>query len=165
MKRKRITTFSLKHYIAYDPRSLARGILYLTLEIVAIPVIFILGGLDFFHSGFIFPWILIISILFVWLITVTQIITIDAIGITYHAPFQKRKDIQWDSICCCGAFYHYTYINTKKRFFYFSTKPLHGRVNFLKLRDMPRPTDTFLYVAEQRDVEEVIKHFYPKFKA
>lgn len=91
-------------------------------------------------------------------------IRIDEIGITLYGFLQKKRTILWDELNCHGYFVHATYYKRFRRFFYFSRIPLHGGVNFLGLGAMPSPTDDLLYVAEQRDVEEVIEYYYQQHK-
>ena len=92
-------------------------------------------------------------------------IRIDENGITLYGFLTKKRTILWDELNCHGYFVHATYYKTYRRFFYFSRVPLHGGVNFLGLGAMPSPTDDLLYVAEQRDVEEVIEYYYQQHKS
>ena len=92
-------------------------------------------------------------------------IRIDETGITLYGFLQKKRTILWDELNCHGNFVHATYYKRFRRFFYFSRVPLHGGVNFLGLGAMPSPTDDLLYVAEQRDVEEVIEYFVQQHKS
>ena len=91
-------------------------------------------------------------------------IRIDETGITLYGFLQKKRTILWGELNCHGYFVHATYYKRFRRFFYFSRVPLHGGVNFLGLGAMPSPTDDLLYVAEQRDVEEVIEYYVQQHK-
>lgn len=152
----------VKYYLAYDPGTLIH---YGLLSVFCIGLIYTVskyyGGtlLQFLRI----PTIILAVILVGWMISILQIVRIDGCGISLFGFLRKKKSIRWEDVVCCGYFFHYTYKNKKRKFFYFSTKPLPGGANYLSLATMAKQSDTFLYTAEQRDVEAVIKQFYPNF--
>jgi hypothetical protein len=107
--------------------------------------------------------VIVIILQVVFIFDCFEWVSVTPSGISLHSLIRKRKTILWAEVCCCGYFYHYIYIGIKRKFFYISKKPLQGGIDALGLRSMPLPTKDFIYVAEQRDVEAVIKQFYPKF--
>ena len=164
MRSKEIRPSRTKYYLAYDPATLIFALVYILSLTYGPPKLLEAMGYSNVPQIIRVSCKLIGIIGAIWEISMMQIVSIKENGISFHAPFQKRREIRWKDVCCYGDFYHYTYITIKKRFFYFSTKPLPGGVNYLNLTTMAKPTDTFLYVAEQRDVEAVIKQYYPKFR-
>ena len=152
-----------KHYLAYDPGSIIHFGL-LSVFIVGLPY-----AISKYYGGTLLqflrvPMIILAVLLVSCMINMLQIVKIDKYGVNLYGVLRKTKTITWDNVTCCGSFFHYTYKNRKRKFFYFSTKPLPGGVNYLSLTTMAKQTNDFLYVADQRDVEAVITHFYPKFR-
>lgn len=151
-----------KHYLAYDPRTIIHlGLL--SVFIVGLPY-----AVSKYYGGILLqflrvPMIILAVLLVSCMINILQIVRIDDCGISLFGFMRKKKSILWEDVVCCGYFFHYTYKDRKRKFFYFSTKPLPGGVNYLNLTTMAKQTDTFLYMAEQRDVESMIKQFYPSF--
>lgn len=157
---------SAHYFFVNDPVSISHYLLLMVLIILLVLFSVLLPDRKIGGPGYEFIfWIFILLVLFLvlGLLLMLSIFRADEKGITVYSVFSKKKTILWENICCCGFFYHYTYIGRKKKFFYFSTKPLSGDCSYLALTRMARLTDTFLYVSEQRNVEEVISQLYPKF--
>ncbi len=159
-----ITTAELpdrgKLYLATDPDTLIH---FCLLSAALLAVIFYISKKMELAVFFLCSVLLAIMLLFA-LILMLRFVRIDKNGVTQYSLLRRKKTILWKDVCCSGFFFHYTYINRKRKFFYVSTKPIPGGVHALSLTAMPSNTDSFLSFANQRDVESVIASFYPRFK-
>ena len=161
--------FRPKYYLATNPRAIIYVIalmLFVECLILAAYLYFSYRGNNgrgiFLHIVVVIPIISALAML-----TLLDFVRLDEDGITYYPIFQRKKRILWKNVVCSGDFYHNAIMNrglVRRRFFFFSTKPIPGGVDYMHQVSMPRATDAFVFVADQRDVERVIRQFVPKSK-
>ena len=87
-----------------------------------------------------------------------KIVAIGSNGVKLYA-LTKRVHIPWQELACSGVFFHNIYINAKKKYFYFGRKQVHFKENPLALNALPTMSGDFIYVMDQKGLEEVISRF------
>ena len=147
-----------KHYWTHDPWTLRR-ILFMMLILLAVSVVFyfIWKILLMIICAAAFAVLLLFVILteFTW-------VRIDGSGVTFYLGGLKKHSIRWDDVYCSGYFYHFVYIDKKAKYYYFIRKPIHWKTDPLGITNMPRITKDLILVADQRDLEQVLREYYPK---
>lgn len=98
----------------------------------------------------------------VLLLFVFSVVRISEDGITYYEAGRRKAAMRWEDILCSGHFYHYLYINKQGKFYYFSRKPIHWKADPLGLMNMPARTGDLILLADQRDLEQVLREYFPR---
>ncbi len=78
--------------------------------------------------------------------------------------FYSLKDmffIPWKGITHVGVFFHYINLNSKRKFYYFSRKPVSFTHNPLPIDAMPTMKKDFLFVMDQKGLERQISRYLP----
>ncbi len=96
-----------------------------------------------------------------YLASVGKLISISPNGVKLYS-LTANIFIPWEQILYTGSFYHLIYIGTKKKYYYFSKKPLALRRNPLSLDSLPPMNNDFIFVMDQKGLQEVVAKFQPK---
>ena len=108
-----------------------------------------------------FSAIILIVMLFYLILSIYTLVGINKSELTYYG-LRRKNTMLWDDILCSGYFHHYVYIDKKAKYYYFSRKPIHWKTDPLGLKNMPARSNNLIIVADQRDLEQVLREYYPK---
>lgn len=160
--------FRPKYYLGTDPQV----IIYLIALTLFVEGIVFLGSMYFYKRPTLSGPMAMVAVMIAFMIALVilyllSFVRLDEDGITHYSIFRRKKRILWKNICCSGDFYHFVIMSgrfKRQRFFYFSTKPIPGGVDYSREMSLPNVTNTFVFVPDQRDVESLIMRFVPRKK-
>ena len=123
-------------------------------------------GLLYFHYrneiGLFAFWTIGGILVLYWLLS-CKFVSIDAAGVKLYS-LTKRLFFPWQEIACFGFFFHFVYIDHKKKYFYFSRKPVHFKQNPLAINALPELSENLIYLMDQKGLEETISMYTPNNK-
>lgn len=100
-------------------------------------------------------FVALIPCLLYYLSSAGKTVVIDTYGVRCYSLF-KKYSIPWEDMLCSGYFYHFIYTDNKKKYYYFSKKPIHFKRNPLALDALPPVNENLIYVSEQKGLQEII---------